>query len=121
MVNSDSGSGGVKDLWVRFECVDPPLLARVPLNEEPVQHQGQHGHEAQIEPVIELRSLCAGLTHLLQVSTLATRTNLAGRKKVEDMTNSQFVQKLPMQYLNRSGRKTTLPNQDFSSSMWAKM
>lgn len=66
----------------------PPLLSGVPLDEEPVQHQWQHGHEAQVEPVVQLRGLSAAFTHLLEVGPLSTRTDLAGHTKTAVIKNS---------------------------------
>lgn len=64
-------------------CEGSPLLPGVPLDEEPVQHEGEHGHEAQIEPVVQLGGLSAALTHILEVGPLSAGTNLAGKAEAE--------------------------------------
>lgn len=61
--------------WCRLLLLSP-FLARVPLDEEPMQDQWQHGHEAQVQPVVELWRICTLLTDLLQVHSLTSGTHL---------------------------------------------
>lgn len=67
------------------KCISPPLFPRIPLNEEPMQHQGQHGHETKIKPVIEFWGLGTAFTNLLEVGSLPTRTHLV--KNITEKTN----------------------------------
>lgn len=53
-----------------------PLFSRIPFDEEPVQHQGQHGHEAEVQPVIAVRGSHALPADFVVVGSLTSRTHL---------------------------------------------
>lgn len=58
------------------EGANEPLFSRIPFDEEPVQDQGQHGHEAEVQPVIAVRGAHTLPADFVVIGSLTSRTHL---------------------------------------------